>query len=168
MTTLVEEIRIDMPVRRVFRLAARPENMPRWNSAVLESELHGRLAEGAVVLQRIHLLGRRFATEFRVTRYEPPSRITYTSTLGPMDIEGTMEFTSASGGTQVRWTVTGSSRHFLRVADGMLLRVGRREMRSCLGNLKRFVEQAGPASATRPRRRFRTVGAPVGVATAAA
>ncbi len=141
MIAIEECIVIDLPRRRVFPVAARPENMPLWNSAVLESELDGALMEGTRVVQRIHLLGRRFQTAFRVTCYEPPRQITYTSTAGPMDIRGTMEFVPLQGRTLVRWTVAGSGRDFFRVGEGVLVRAGRHEMRSCLENLKRFVEQ---------------------------
>ena len=72
MNAIRECIGIDLPVERVFRLAARPEDMPRWNSAVVRSELRGRLREGATVVQRIRLLGRQFETTFRVTRYPLP------------------------------------------------------------------------------------------------
>ncbi|HYT78427.1 MAG TPA: SRPBCC family protein [Actinomycetota bacterium] len=141
MIAIEESIVIDLPRRRVFALAARPENMPLWNSAVLKSEFHGALREGARVVQCIHLLGHRFETAFRVTCYEPPRRVTYTSTHGPMDIRGTMEFLPLQGRTLVRWTVAGSGRAFFRVGEGVLVRVGRHEMHSCLENLKRFVEQ---------------------------
>jgi uncharacterized membrane protein len=158
MITIEESLAIERPLRQVFRLASRPENMPRWNSAVLESRLVGVLREGAKVVQRIHLPGLRFETVFRVTCYEPPRRVTYTSTEGPVDIRGTMEFLPQPGGTLVRWTVAGSGRDLFGVGKGVLLRVGRHEMRSCLENLKGFVEQSG-AGRTTAQAPAATVGA---------
>lgn len=141
MIELEESIHIPLPREHVFAVAARPEHMPLWNPAVLESEVVGEMERGATVLQRIELLGRCYEAEYRVSRYEPPRRVTYTSTVGPVEVEGTMRFAAASGGTLVRWGVLGDCRGFLQVAEGLLARAGRRELRACLDTLRRVVEE---------------------------
>lgn len=142
MIEVEETIRIALPRRRVFAVASRPDNMPLWNPAVLESELVGPMAPGARVVQRIELLGRDFETEYEVTRYEPGHAVTYTSVRGPVRVEGTMRFESAGEYTLVRWTVAGDCRGFLRVGESLLARAGRRELRGCLESLKRVVEES--------------------------
>ncbi len=151
MMRIEDSVVIDRPRRQVFPLAASPENMPLWNTAVLESRIYGALQRGARVVQRIHLLGHRFETVYEVTSYEPPRRVTYTSTCGPMDIRGTMEFVSLRGATRIHWTVAGDCRGFLRVAGPVLIGVGHHEMHACLQNLKRFVEQRPAAPRTTRR-----------------
>lgn len=140
MLELEEAIHIALPPRRVFDVAARPENMPLWNPAVRESEVAGAMGRGARVTQRIELLGRDFEAEYEVTRYQPGRAVTFTSVLGPIRIEGTMRFERRDGGTLVRWTVAGDCRGFLRATEGLLVRAGRRELRGCLENLKRLLE----------------------------
>ena len=140
MIEVEEAVRIALPREQVFAVAALPENMTLWNPAVLESQLVGEIEPGARVVQSIRLMGRRFVSEFEVTAFEPPRRVTYSSIRGPVRIEGTMRFEALPGETLVSWTVAGDGRRFFRVAESVLLDAGRRQMRACLENLKRVVE----------------------------
>ena len=141
MIEIEESIHVSLTPERVFRFAARPESMPLWNPVVRESKALGPLEEGATVVQRIDLLGRRFETTYEVTRYEPDRRIEYTSRTGPLEVQGTMEFRRERGGTRVRWHVAGDCRSLFRVAEGVLSGLGRPEMQTCLKNLKGVLEQ---------------------------
>ena len=140
MARIEESIVVGLPREQVFEFAAQPENMPLWNPVVRESRVLGDLEEGAEVVQSIDLLGRRFEATYEVTSYEPCERVEYASSSGPVHVRGTMEFRSVRSGTRIRWEVVGDARGFLRVADGLLLGLGRPEMQSCLENLKRVVE----------------------------
>jgi uncharacterized membrane protein len=140
-----DSVFVSSPRQAVFRFAARPENMPLWNPAVRESKVIGRLKAGASVVQFIELFGRRFETTYEVTCYEPFRRVTYSSTGGPIEIKGTMEFSTEPGGTMVRWIVWGDCRGFFRVGQSILMGLGRREMRECLGRLKRALEEVEAA-----------------------
>lgn len=146
MLRLEDAVFVGLPPRRAFEVAAAPENMPRWNPAVTESEVVGELGPGARVIQTIELMGRTFESEFEVTTYEPGRALTFSSVDGPMRIEGTMRFERAKGGTLVRWTVAGDCRGFLKVAEGLLVRVGRRELRACLESLKALLEEQASAA----------------------
>jgi uncharacterized protein YndB with AHSA1/START domain len=139
-----ESIDVALPRERVFEFAARPENMPLWNPVVQESKALGDLEEGTEVVQRVDLFGRRFQTTYEVTCYEPNDRIVYTSRTGPVEVQGTMEFQRAKDGTRVRWSVAGDCRSLFRVAESVLIGMGRPEMRTCLENLKGVLEQAEP------------------------
>jgi uncharacterized membrane protein len=145
MIEIEDSVFVSSPRQAVFRFAARPENMPLWNPAVRESKVIGRLKAGANVVQLIELFGRRFETVFEVTRYEPFRRVTYSSTGGPIEVKGTMEFSTEPGGTMVRWIVCGDCRGFFRAAEGVLRGLGRREMRDCLERLSRVLEEAEAA-----------------------
>jgi uncharacterized membrane protein len=136
-----ESIVVSLPRERVFEFAALPENMPLWNPVVRESKALGALERGTKVVQRIQLPGRRFETVYEVTCYEPGRRIAYSSTQGPVEVEGTMEFRRERGGTRVRWIVRGDARGFLRFGESILVGLGRPKMRDCLHNLKRAVEE---------------------------
>ena len=144
MIQIEETILVSRPRAQVFSVAADPANMPLWNPAVRESTLVGRLRRGAKVIQLVEILGRRFQTEFEVTTYEPGRRVAYTSTSGPLRVQGTMEFRADRGRTHVRWIVGGEPRGFLRVAESVLLGAGRPEMRACLENLRSVVEDGRP------------------------
>ena len=143
MIEIEDSVLIDRPPGEVFPLAADPRNMPLWNPAVRASEVHGPLRRGTTVIQDIDLVGRRFETVFELRRYEPARRVTYTSTAGPVRVEGTMHFRAEAGGTRVRWTVRGDCRGFLRIAERALVLAGKRELRSCLDRLKSLLEE-GP------------------------
>ncbi|MFN2545561.1 MAG: SRPBCC family protein [Actinomycetota bacterium] len=150
MIQIEESIVVSLPRDRVFEFAASPENMPLWNPAVRESRALGPLEPGAKVEQLVEILGRTFRAEYEVTRYEPSRRVAYTATAGPVSVHGTMEFRAERGRTLVRWIVAGECPSFLRIAKGFLAARGRPEMRVCLQNLKRLVEEATqtqPASA---------------------
>jgi carbon monoxide dehydrogenase subunit G len=137
---LEESVVVALPRRRVFVFAGKPQNMPLWNPVVRESRAVGALKPGSEVVQRIEVLDRTFDATYRVASYEPYRRVTYTSSGGPLEIEGTMEFQTIPEGTLVRWTVRAGCRGFLRVAEGMLGSLGRPEMRTCLENLKHVLE----------------------------
>ena len=143
MIEIEDSVLIERPPGDVFRLAADPRNMPLWNPAVIASEVRGPLRRGATVIQDIDLVGRRFETIFKLRRYEPARRVTYTSTAGPVKVEGTMSFRAEAGGTRVGWAVRGDCRGFLRIAERALILAGKRELRSCLDRLKVLLEE-GP------------------------
>jgi uncharacterized protein YndB with AHSA1/START domain len=158
-----ESIVIARPRHRVFRFAARPENMPLWNPVVLESRTVGTLQEGAQVVQQVELFGCRFEARYQVTSFEQNRRIAYTCTRGPMPVEGIMEFDVERGATRVRWIVGGDVRGLLRLGEGMLVARGRSEMRACLEHLKRLIEEGGARAAQSCIPRARSVaisGAP--------
>ena len=140
MIQVEESILVSLPRKRVFLFAAKPQNMPLWNPVIRESKPVGKLRTGARVVQHVELLDRRFETLYEVTAYEPYRKVSYTTSTGPVEIEGTMEFETVSGGTNVRWTVNGGCRGLLRVAEGIMVSLGRPEMKACLENLKRVVE----------------------------
>lgn len=141
---------VALPRRRVFLFAAKPQNMPLWNPVVRESRAVGALKPGAEVIQRIEVLDRTFDATYRVTSYEPCRRVTYTSSAGPVQIEGTMEFETVPEGTLVRWVVRGGCRGLLRMAEGMLVSLGRPEMRSCLEKLKQVMETGDDQASPEP------------------
>src|SRR2546423_4412080 len=143
MIEIEESVVIARPCHRVFRFAARPENMPLWNPVVLESKTVGALREGADVVQQVELLGCRFEAIYEVTSYEQNRRIAYTCRRGPLAVEGTMEFDGERGTTRVRRIVRGDARGLLRLGEGVLVARGRSEMRACLEEPKRSGEEGG-------------------------
>jgi len=148
-----EAIEVARPRPQVFTVAAHPENMPLWNPAIRESALVGPLRRGAKVIQLVEVLGRRFETEFEVTAYERGRRVAYASAQGPLTVRGEMEFEADGGRTHVRWVVEGDARGLNRLAAGVLLGMGRPEMRTCLENLRHFVEH-GTARPCQPSPRL--------------
>lgn len=141
MIEIEDSVLIDRPPGEVFPMAADPRNMPRWNPAVLASELDGPLRRGATIVQDIDLVGRRFETVFTLRSFQPARSVTFTSTAGPIQVEGTMRFRAEAGGTRVSWTVRGDCRGILRIAERALVLAGKRELRACLARLKRLLEE---------------------------
>jgi hypothetical protein len=147
MMEIEESLFISVSRPTVFRYAARPENMPAWNPAILESRVIGPLQAGATVIQRIRLLGRSFEAIFEITSYDPPRRIACQSRTGPVDIRAGMDLRSVRGGTLLHWVVAGNSHGFVHAAEAVMIRAGHLQMRLCLENLRGLVMTRHPREA---------------------
>ena len=77
-----------------------------------------------------------------MTCYHPFRKVTYASIRGPVDLEGTMQFQPAPSGTLIQWVVYGDCRRFLRVAEPILVSLGRKGMHDCLEKLRCLSEEA--------------------------
>ena len=67
---------IDRPVKDVFAFVVNPDNMPKWNSAVvsLQQITPGKIDVGTKFKNVGEALGRRIEGEMQVVAFEPDSK----------------------------------------------------------------------------------------------
>jgi uncharacterized protein YndB with AHSA1/START domain len=77
---------IDRPVKDVFAFVADPNNMSKWNSAVvsIQQVTPGRVGVGTKFKTIGEALGRRLEGEMQVQAYEPESKCGFQLNAGPM------------------------------------------------------------------------------------
>src|SRR2546423_14983133 len=100
-------VEIDRPVAEVFAFLADGENDPKFSPRVLEiaKTTDGPTAVGTVYASTVKDAGLKTKREFRITEFEPPSRIRWAETSknlvtaaeGGYDLESTPD-----GGTRLR------------------------------------------------------------------
>ena len=140
-----QSVEINKPVEEVFSYAADPEHFPEWTSIVLEvhKEKPGPLTEGERFTTLGKFLGRTFETPFEITAHESPRLHSHKSTGGPLPQEWTLTFEPTAEGTRVTELVEGEPGSFFGLAGALLERVGRRQFRTDLENLKDLLEAQG-------------------------
>jgi uncharacterized protein YndB with AHSA1/START domain len=127
------ETTIDRDPQAVFEFLADAENDPKWRSGVLEIERTSGEGAGTRYRQVVGGPGgRRIPADIEITEYEPPRRISFRTTSGPVRPTGTYELASVDGGTRVRFTLAAK----LGGLKVLMAPMVRRTMASEVGNLE--------------------------------
>jgi len=140
-----ESVQINRPVEEVYEFVANPENLPEWTGTVIETrkDTLGPLLEGNTFTSVAKFLGRRIESPFEVTAHEFPRRHSHKSTGGPLPTEWTLTFEEVAGGTRYTQVAEGEPGGFFGLVGPLLERVGRRQLRTDLANLKDLLEARG-------------------------
>ena len=133
---------INRPVEEIFDYMSNPENSPKWQSGVLESEQtsKGPSGVGATIREVRKFMGRRIDQTFEITEYEPNRMIKQKTISGPMKLDAIYAFESVEGGTRVTMGGEGDSGGFFKLADPLINRMAGRQMEADLANLKDMLE----------------------------
>jgi len=143
------EIVIERPVEVVFDYVADQRNEPTYNPRMLRSE---KLTDGPVDV------GTRFRAVVRsgqrpidmlieVTEHKRPTRFGSRTTMSSADIEGGLTFVPVAGGTWMTWSWEISPKGPLRLLTPLVVRLGRRQEKTCWTGLKQYLEGAQAARA---------------------
>ena len=137
-----ESIEIDRPLNEVFDYVANPENLPEWSSLAIEVDAPEPLNEGDTFITVGKFLGRRFETPFERASYEPNRRYTDRAAGGPIpDQEWTYTFDEVSEGTtRLTRAAEGEPGGFFKLADPLIERALKRQVRADLETLKDLLE----------------------------
>lgn len=144
MARVEESITIGRAAEDVFAYVTDPANDTVWRSGVLESELLGE--DGARAGSRIRtaqrFLGKRIETVMEVTQWDPPRRAAVKSVEGPFAFEGEYRFEPENGACRVTTVaeIGGFGGFFGKLADPIVVRMGVRQLRADLENLKDILE----------------------------
>ena len=144
-----ESIEINRPLEEVFDYMANPENLPEWTGLVVEvgdvqTSTSGPLQEGDAFTLVGKFLGRRFETPYERTSYEPNRRYTDRATGGPVsNQEWRYTFEELAGGTRLTRVAEGEPEGFFKLADPIIERVLKRQVRTDLETLKDVLEARG-------------------------
>jgi uncharacterized protein YndB with AHSA1/START domain len=101
---------IDRPVKDVFKFVADPNNMSKWNSAVVSIQ---QAAPGEV-------MGRRLEGELQVQNYEPDSKCGFQLNAGPMQMNMTLLFKTVGTGRKLNLNVQGNPAGIFKLAEGVM------------------------------------------------
>ncbi|NLU73416.1 polyketide cyclase [Streptomyces sp. HNM0575] len=139
--------RIDRPVEEVFAFLADGENDPRFSPRVQEmtKATDGPVGVGTVYRSTVKDSGVRTRREFRITGFEPPTRIRWTETSqnlvtveeGGYDLEPDGE-----GATRVRLFNSLTGHGVGKVMAGAALSAARKDAEDFGRRIKQAVEEA--------------------------
>jgi uncharacterized protein YndB with AHSA1/START domain len=135
-------VSIDRPVADVFGFLADGARNREWRDGVLEVERTSSTdGVGATYRQVVSGRGgRRIEADYRVTTYEPPHRLGFVVTAGPVRPVGEFELTpEGSDRTTVRFALTAQPEGLMRVMSPMIGRQVKAEVAQ-LDKLKAVLE----------------------------
>jgi carbon monoxide dehydrogenase subunit G len=134
---------IDKPIKDVFAFAANPNNMTKWNSAVvsLEQITPGAVGVGTKFKSVGEMVGRRIEGEMQVTAYEPDTKCGYQVNAGPMQVNLTLTFKTVGTGTKISLNAQGNPAGFFKLAEPMMAGRVKSLMEENLARLKAVLEK---------------------------
>jgi hypothetical protein len=142
MALISGEVTIDAPVEEVFDLVADERNEPRYNPRIVHAE---KLSEGPVGKgSRFAALPKGMGSKGRMTleilEYERPHRLHNLVRSSYMEVDGTLTFEEADGGTRLRWEWDMGLVGPMKLMSPVLALIGPRwERRNWVG-LKQYIE----------------------------
>jgi carbon monoxide dehydrogenase subunit G len=133
---------IDKPVKDVFAFVADPNNMSKWNSAVvsLEQVTPGEVGVGTKFKSVGEMMGRRIEGEMQVVAYEPDTKCGFQVNAGPMQVTMIMTFKTVGTGTKISLNAQGNPAGFFKIAEGMMTGRVKTMMEENLARLKLQLE----------------------------
>ena len=134
---------IDRPVKDVFAFAANPNNMSKWNSAIvsLEQVSPGAVGVGTKFKSVGELMGRRIEGEMQVTAYEPDTKCGYQVNAGPMQVNLTLMFKTVGTGTKISLNAQGNPAGIFKLAEPVMAGRVKSLMEENLARLKSVLEK---------------------------
>lgn len=133
---------VDKPVKDVFAFVGNPNNLPKWNSAVvsLEQVTLGEVGVGTKFKSIGEMMGRRIAGEMQVTAYEPDTKCGFQVNAGPMQVNITITLKTVGTGTKINLNAQGNPAGFFKIAEGIMAGRVKSMMEENLARLKAQLE----------------------------
>ncbi len=134
---------VDRPVKDVFSFVANPNNMSKWNAAVvsLEQITPGAVGVGTKFKSVGEMMGRRIEGEMQITAYEPDTKCGFQVKAGPMQVDLTMSFKTVGTGTKISLNAQGNPGGIFKLAEGMMTGQVKSMMEGNLARLKTLLEK---------------------------
>jgi uncharacterized membrane protein len=100
------EITVHRPIGEVFSFIADGLNGPKWRSGITDIALVSGSGVGATYKQGVRGPGgRRVDADYRITAFEPNSRLAFEGVAGPVRPKGEYVFEHVDDGTQLRFSL---------------------------------------------------------------
>ena len=133
---------IDRPMKDVFVFVANPNNMSKWNSAVvsIQQVTPGEVGVGTKFKTVGEVMGRRLEGEMQVQAYEPDSKCGFQLNAGPMQMNMTLGFKTVGSRTKLGLNVQGNPAGIFKLAEGVMTGQVRSLMEANLTRLKSVLE----------------------------
>ena len=115
-------ILIDKPVQDVFAFVTNPNNMSKWNSAVVSMQqiTPGAVGVGTKFKNVGEMLGRRIEGEMQVVAFEPDSKYGFQMNAGPMQVNVVLTFKTVGTGTKINLNAQGNPAGVFKLAEGVM------------------------------------------------
>jgi len=135
---------IDRPVKDVFAFVADPNNMSKWNSAVvsLQQITPGTVGVGTKFKSIGEMMGRRIEGEMQVTAFEPDSHCGYQVNAGPMQVNLNLSFKTVGTGTKISLNAQGNPAGIFKLAEPVMAGRVKSMMEENLARLKSVLEKS--------------------------
>jgi carbon monoxide dehydrogenase subunit G len=136
------QLEIARPREEVFAFLTDVDRVRDWQPATEEvrRETEGPTAVGTSYVQVLRLLGKRIESRIEVTALEPPSRLSISSTGGPVDFSVTHLLDASPTGTRLAVDGEGTARGVFKLGEGAAVKAGERELRKSFERLKALLE----------------------------
>jgi len=133
---------VDKPIKEVFAFVSNPNNMSKWNSAVvsIQQVTPGDVGVGTKFKTVGEMMGRKLEGEMQVKVYEPDSQTGFQLQAGPMKMDLTMSFKTVGTGTKLSLHVEGNPAGVFKLAEGMMVGQVKSLMEGNLNKLKSVLE----------------------------
>jgi uncharacterized protein YndB with AHSA1/START domain len=143
MISLELSIFIDRAPDDVFAFVFEPANAAQWQEGVVLAEFtsEGPLGMGSTWRNVSKMLGREIDMEFEVIDYEPPHRLCWKSTSGPIQTKTCATFEPQNGGTIMTFRGEGEPRGVMKMAEGMLRKRMNKQFEGNAKRLKALLEE---------------------------
>ncbi len=142
MARITGEIVIAAPVGQVFDMVADERNEPRYNPRIARAEKTspGPVGPGTRFTAQPRGMGATGVMTVEILDYDRPRRLVTSIRSSYLDVDGTLTFDQADGGTRMRWAWHMRLRGAMRVLSPVVRAIGPRwEQRNWAG-LKQFME----------------------------
>jgi uncharacterized membrane protein len=134
-------IEIGRPVDEVFSFLADPDNLPQWQSGLLEVRREpGSSGVGARHLEVRSMLGKRIEQTLEVTALDPGSRLDLAVVQGPVQLTVRHTFEPTDAGTRVSIVGEGDPGGLFAFAAPVIARAIKRQSQADFQRLKTVLE----------------------------
>lgn len=133
---------IKRPTEEVFAVMSNAENILKWQSGTIEAEKtsDGPIGVGTTWRSVSRFLGRRIESESEFTEYELNRKLGFKSKSGPIQFESRMTFERVEGGTRINTKFEAEIGGFFKLAEPLVVSMGKRQLEGDLANLKDLME----------------------------
>jgi len=133
---------IDRSIKDVFTFVSNPNNMSKWNSAVvsIQQVTPGAVGVGTKFKTVGEAMGRRLEGEMQVQTFEPDTKCGFQLQAGPMQMNLTMSFKTVGTGTKLNLNVQGNPAGVFKLAEGLMTGQVKSLMEGNLTKLKSVLE----------------------------
>jgi uncharacterized membrane protein len=146
MPVIDETVVIGRPAAEVFDFLALAENLPRWDSSILECVQVGSgvVTVGTRYRGASRIVGRRIEWTTEVTEFAPGVRMVSQSVDGPLTFAVSYEVSASPAGTTLRYRLaaeSGLGGAFGRALEPIIERAQTKVVRANLDKLASLLEQ---------------------------
>jgi uncharacterized protein YndB with AHSA1/START domain len=147
MARITGEIVIAAPVGQVFDMVADERNEPRYNPriACAEKTSQGPVGPGTRFTAQPRGMGATGVMTVEILDYDRPRRLVTSIRSSYLDVDGTLTFDQADGGTRMRWSWDMRLRGAMRVLSPVVRAIGPRWEHRNWAGLKQFMESGREA-----------------------